>query len=246
VVKKILCIVIENKLQFVVKTKRAGFKVQKINGDNYIEIDEYLGTFNDFRIIWTNFCEQVGIYENEVISAILLVDSQKKNHLEFSEYILNRLIDTHNNIIPSNSEIEWTNYELEEIVTTIKDSILEDITISDISVRNNDIPLKILKSSNTLIINTNEKDSESKSIKIKNDTNKLFDTDKKNEEKIVNLDINHVECYSDNNKDTTYGDESIDSMLFNKSLLNGISEKEELKYLKEKTKNFNHKVRSPR
>lgn len=245
-VKKILCIVIENKLQFVVKTKRAGFKVQKINGDNYIEIDEYLGTFNDFRIIWTNFCEQVGIYENEVISAILLVDSQKKNHLEFSEYILNRLIDTHNNIIPSNSEIEWTNYELEEIVTTIKDSILEDITISDISVRNNDIPLKILKSSNTLIINTNEKDSESKSIKIKNDTNKLFDTDKKNEEKIVNLDINHVECYSDNNKDTTYGDESIDSMLFNKSLLNGISEKEELKYLKEKTKNFNHKVRSPR
>lgn len=245
-VKKILCIVIENKLQFVVKTKRAGFKVQKINGDNYIEIDEYLGTFNDFRIIWTNFCEQVGIYENEVISAILLVDSQKKNHLEFSEYILNRLIDTHNNIIPSNSEIEWTNYELEEIVTTIKDSILEDITISDISVRNNDIPLKILKSSNTLIINTNEKDSESKSIKIKNDTNKLFDTDKKNEEKIVNLDINHVECYSDNNKDTTYGDESIDSMLFNKSLLNGISEKEELQYLKEKTKNFNHKVRSPR
>ena len=245
-VKKILCIVIENKLQFVVKTKRAGFKVQKINGDNYIEIDEYLGTFNDFRIIWTNFCEQVGIYENEVISAILLVDSQKKNHLEFSEYILNRLIDTHNNIIPSNSEIEWTNYELEEIVTTIKDSILEDITISDISVRNNDIPLKILKSSNTLIINTNEKDSESKSIKIKNDTNKLFDTDKKNEEKIVNLDINHVECYPDNNKDTTYGDESIDSMLFNKSLLNGISEKEELKYLKEKTKNFNHKVRSPR
>ena len=245
-VKKILCIVIENKLQFVVKTKRAGFKVQKINGDNYIEIDEYLGTFNDFRIIWTNFCEQVGIYENEVISAILLVDSQKKNHLEFSEYILNRLIDTHNNIIPSNSEIEWTNYELEEIVTTIKDSLLEDITISDISVRNNDIPLKILKSSNTLIINTNEKDSESKSIKIKNDTNKLFDTDKKNEEKIVNLDINHVECYPDNNKDTTYGDESIDSMLFNKSLLNGISEKEELKYLKEKTKNFNHKVRSPR
>ena len=245
-VKKILCIVIENKLQFVVKTKRAGFKVQKINGDNYIEIDEYLGTFNDFRIIWTNFCEQVGIYENEVISAILLVDSQKKNHLEFSEYILNRLIDTHNNIIPSNSEIEWTNYELEEIVTTIKDSILEDITISDISVRNNDIPLKILKSSNTLIINTNEKDSESKSIKIKNDTNKLFDTDKKNEEKIVNLDINHVECYSDNNKDTTYGDESIDSMLFNKSLLNVISEKEELQYLKEKTKNFNHKVRSPR
>lgn len=245
-VKKILCIVIENKLQFVVKTKRAGFKVQKINGDNYIEIDEYLGTFNDFRIIWTNFCEQVGIYENEVISAILLVDSQKKNHLEFSEYILNRLIDTHNNIIPSNSEIEWTNYELEEIVTTIKDSILEDITISDISVRNNDIPLKILKSSNTLIINTNEKDSESKSIKIKNDTNKLLDTDKKNEEKIVNLDINHVECYSDNNKDTTYGDESIDSMLFNKSLLNGISEKEELQYLKEKTKNFNHKVRSPR
>ena len=97
-----------------------------------------------------------------------------------------------------------------------------------------------------MIINTNEKDSESKSIKIKNDTNKLFDTDKKNEEKIVNLDINHVECYSDNNKDTTYGDESIDSMLFNKSLLNGISEKEELKYLKEKTKNFNHKVRSPR
>lgn len=245
-VKKILCIVIENKLQFVVKTKRAGFKVQKINGDNYIEIDEYLGTFNDFRIIWTNFCEQVGIYENEVISAILLVDSQKKNHLEFSEYILNRLIDTHNNIIPFNSEIEWTNYELEEIVTTIKDSILEDITISDISVRNNDIPLKILKSSNTLIINTNEKDSESKSIKIKNDTNKLLDTDKKNEEKIVNLDINHVECYSDNNKDTTYGDESIDSMLFNKSLLNGISEKEELQYLKEKTKNFNHKVRSPR
>ena len=245
-VKKILCIVIENKLQFVVKTKRAGFKVQKINGDNYIEIDEYLGTFNDFRIIWTNFCEQVGIYENEVISAILLVDSQKKNHLEFSEYILNRLIDTHNNIIPSNSELEWTNYELEEIVTTIKDSILEDITISDISVRNNDIPLKILKSSNTLIINTNEKDSESKSIKIKNDTNKLFDTDKKNEEKIVNLDINHVECYSDNNKDTTYGDESIDSMLFNKSLLNVISEKEELQYLKEKTKNFNHKVRSPR
>lgn len=169
-----------------------------------------------------------------------------KNLIELSEYIVNRLINTHNKVISSNSKIEWTNSELEEIVTTIKDSILEDITISDISVSNNDIPLNILTSSNTLIINTDEKHSESKSIKIKNDTNKLFDTDKKNEEKIFNLDISHVECYSDNNKDTTYGDESIDSMLFNKSLLNGISEKEELQYLKEKTKNFNHKVRSPR
>jgi hypothetical protein len=246
VLKKILCIVIENKLQFIVKTKRAGFKVQKINGDNYIEIDQYLGKFDDFRATWENFCEQVGIYEDVVISSILVVDSQVKNLIELSEYIINRLINSHNKVISSNLEIEWTNSELEEIVTTIKDSILEDITISDISVSNNDIPLKILKSSNTLIINTNEKHSESKSIKIKNDTNKLFDSDKKDEEKISNLDINHVECYSDNNKDTTYGDESIDSMLSNKSILNGISEKEELQYLKEKTKNFNHKVRSPR
>ncbi|WP_296032735.1 hypothetical protein [uncultured Veillonella sp.] len=244
--KKILCIVIENKLQFIVKTKRAGFKVQKINGDNYIEIDEYLERFDDFKAIWDNFCEQVGIYEDVVISSVLVVDSQLTNLIEFSEYILNRLIDTHNKVISSNSEIEWTNSELEEIVTTIKDSILEDITISDISVSNNDIPLKILTSSNTLIINTNEKHSESKSIKIKNDTNKLFDTDNKDEEKISNLDINHVECYSDNYKDITYGDVSIDSMLSNKSILNGISEKEELEYLKEKTKNFNHKVRSPR
>lgn len=245
-VKKILCIVIENKLQFIVETKRAGFKVQKINGDNYIEIDSYLGQFDDFHATWENFCEQVGIYEDVVISSVLVVDSQVKNLIELSEYIVNRLINTHNKVIPSNSEIEWTNSELEEIVTTIKDSIIEDITISDISVSNNDIPLKILTSSNTLIINTNEKHSESKSIKIENNTNKLFDTDKKDEEKISNLDINHVECYSDNYKDTTYGDESIDSMLSNKSILNGISEKEELQYLKEKTKNFNHKVRSPR
>ncbi len=245
-VKKILCIVIENKLQFIVETKRAGFKVQKINGDNYIEIDSYLGQFDDFHATWENFCEQVGIYEDVVISSVLVVDSQVKNLIELSEYIVNRLINTHNKVISSNSEIEWTNSELEEIVTRIKDSIIEDITISDISVSNNDIPLKILTSSNTLIINTNEKHSESKSIKIKNNTNKLFDTDKKDEEKISNLDINHVECYSDNYKDTTYGDESIDSMLSNKSILNGISEKEELQYLKEKTKNFNHKVRSPR
>lgn len=244
--KKILCIVIENKLQFIVKTKRAGFKVQKINGDNYIEIDQYLERFDDFRATWENFCEQVGIYEDVVISSVLVVDSQLKKLIELSEYILNRLINTHNKVISSNSEIEWTNSELEEIVTTIKDSILEDITISDISVSNNDIPLKILKSSNTLIINTNEKHSESKLIKIKNDTNKLFDTDKKTEEKISNLNINHVEYYSDNYKDTTYEDESIDSILSNKSILNGISEKEELQYLKEKTKNFNHKVRSPR
>ena len=245
-VKKILCIVIENKLQFIVETKRAGFKVQKINGDNYIEIDSYLGQFDDFHATWENFCEQVGIYEDVVVSSVLVVDSQVKNLIELSEYIVNRLINTHNKVISSNSEIEWTNSELEEIVTTIKDSIIEDITISDISVSNNDIPLKILTSSNTLIINTNEKHSESKSIKIENNTNKLFDTDKKDEEKISNLDINHVECYSDNYKDTTYGDESIDSMLSNKSILNGISEKEELQYLKEKTKNFNHKVRSPR
>lgn len=244
--KKILCIVIENKLQFIVKTKRAGFKVQKINGDNYIEIDQYLGRFDDFKAIWENFCEQVGIYEDIVVSSIFVVDSQLSNLIELSEYILNRLINTHNKVISSNSKIEWTNSELEEIVSTIKDSILENITISDISVSNNDIPLKILTSNNTLIINTNEKHSESKSIKIKNDTNKLFDTDKKNEEKISNLDFNYVECYSDNYKDTTYGDESIDSMLSNKSILNGISEKEELQYLKEKTKNFNHKVRSPR
>ena len=120
-VKKILCIVIENKLQFVVETKRAGFKVQKINGDNYIEIDPYLGRFDDFKAIWENFCEQVGIYEDVVVSSILVVDSQKKNHLEFSEYILNRLINTHNKNISSNSEVEWTNSELEEILTTIKD-----------------------------------------------------------------------------------------------------------------------------
>ena len=35
-------------------------------------------------------------------------------------------------------------------------------------------------------------------------------------------------------------------ILSSKSILDSISEKEELKYLKEKTKNFNHKVRSPR
>ena len=244
--KKILCIVIENKLQFIVETKRAGFKVQKINGDNYIEIDQYLGKFDDFQVIWRNFCEQVGIYEDIVISSILLVDRQKKNFIDFSKLIINNLIDSHNKIISSNSEIEWTNSELEEILTRIKDCILKDFAISDIFIKSKDMALDILTSSNTLIINTNEKHSESKLIKIKNDTNKLFDTDKKNEKKVFNLDINHVECYSDNYKDTTYGDESIDSMLSNKSLLNGISEKEELQYLKEKTKNFNHKVRSPR
>lgn len=245
-VKKILCIIIENKLQFVVETKRAGFKVQKINGDNYIEIDEYLGTFNDFIIIWTNFCEQVGIYENEVISAILLVDGQKKNHLEFSEYILNRLINTHNNIIPSNSEVEWTNSELEEILTTIKDRILEDIAFSDIIIKSKDTHLDILTSSNTLIINTDKNNSESKSVDIKADTNELLDMNKNNEKEYSNIAINHVECYLDNCKDDTEVVAPTDFMLSSKRILDGISEKEELKYLKEKTKNFNHKVRSPR
>lgn len=245
-VKKILCIVIENKLQFVVETKRAGFKVQKINGDNYIEIDEYLGTFNDFIIIWTNFCEQVGIYENEVISAILLVDSQKKNHLEFSEYILNRLINTHNKNISSNSEVEWTNSELEEILTTIKDSILEDIAFSDIIIKSKDTHLDILTSSNTLIINTDKNNSESKSVDIKADTNELLDMNKNNKKENSNTAINHVECYLDNYNDTIEGNKPTDFMLSIKSAFDGISEKEELKYLKEKTKNFNHKVRSPR
>ena len=245
-VKKILCIVIENKLQFVVETKRAGFKVQKINGDNYIEIDEYLGTFNDFRIIWTNFCEQVGIYENEVISAILLVDGQKKNHLEFSEYILNRLINTHNKNISSNSEVEWTNSELEEILTTIKDRILEDIAFSDIIIKSKDTHLDILTSSNTLIINTDKNNSESQSVDIKADTNELLDMNKNNEKEYSNIAINHVECYLDNCKDDTEVVAPTDFMLSSKRVLDGISEKEELKYLKEKTKNFNHKVRSPR
>ena len=245
-VKKILCIVIENKLQFVVETKRAGFKVQKINGDNYIEIDEYLGTFNDFKIIWTNFCEQVGIYENEVISAILLVDSQKKNHLEFSEYILNRLINTHNKNISSNLEVEWTNSELEEILTTIKDSILEDIAFSDIIIKSKDTHLDILTSSNTLIINTDKNNSESKSVDIKADTNELLDMNKNNKKENFNIAINHVECYLDSYKDAIEGDEPTDFMLSSKGILDTISEKEELKYLKEKTKNFNHKVRSPR
>lgn len=231
-VKKILCIVIENKLQFVVKTKRSGFKVQKINGDNYIEIDEYLGTFNDFRTIWTNFCEQVGIYENEVISAILVVDSQKKNHLEFSEYILNRLINAHNNNISSNSEVEWTNSELEEILTTIKDSILEDITFTDSSIRRMDIPLDILKSINTLIINTNIKDDELKFININDDTNELFDMDN-NKKKTSNIAINHVACYLDNYSDVTQGENPTISSSFGKRVLDGISEKEELKYLKD-------------
>ena len=244
-VKKILCIVIENKLQFIVETKRAGFKVQKINGDNYIEIDEYLGTFNDFRTIWTNFCEQVGIYENVGISAILVVDSQNKNHLEFSEYILNRLIDSHNKIIPSNSEFEWTNYELEKILTTIKDSILEDFTFTDSSIRRMDAPLDILKSRNTLITNTNKKDDESKLIKIKDDINELSDMDD-NEKKTSEIAINHVACYLDSYSDVTQVDKPTSSLSFDKSVLDGISEKEELKYLKEKTKNFNHKVRSPR
>lgn len=244
-VKKILCIVIENKLQFVVKTKRSGFKVQKINGDNYIEIDEYLGTFNDFITIWTNFCEQVGIYKNEVISAIFVVDSQKKNHLEFSEYILNRLINTHNNNISSNSEVAWTNSELEEILTTIKDSILDDITFTDSSIRRMDVPLDILKSINTLIININKKDDESKLIKIKDDINDLFDTDN-DEKKTSEIAINHVACYLEDYSDVTQIDKPIASLSFGKSVLDGISETEELKYLKEKTKNFNHKVRSPR
>lgn len=244
-VKKILCIVIENKLQFVVKTKRAGFKVQKINGDNYIEIDEYLGTFKNFSIIWTNFCEQVGIYENEAISAILVVDSQKKNHLEFSEYILNRLIDSHNKTIPSNSEFEWTKYELEMILTTIKDSILEDFTFTDSSIRRMDTPLDILKSRNTLITYTNKKDDGSKLIKIKDDINDLFDTDN-NEKKTSEIAINHVACYLEGSSDVTQVDKPIASLSFGKSVLDSISETEELKYLKEKTKNFNHKVRSPR
>lgn len=244
--KKILCIVIENKLQFIVKTKRAGFKVQKINGDNYIEINEYLGRFDDFRATWENFCEQVGIYEDVVISSVLLVDSQLTNIMEFSEYILNRLIDTHNNIIPSNSEIEWTNYELVEILTTIKESILKDIAFSDIIIKSKDTHLDILTSSNTLIINTDKNNSESKSVDIKADTNELLDMNKNNKKENSNTAINHVECYLDNYNDTLEGNEPTDFMLSIKSAFDGISEKDELKYLKEKTKNFNHKVRSPR
>lgn len=244
--KKILCIVIDNKLQFIVKTKRAGFKVQKINGDNYIEIDQYLGRFDDFRAIWENFCEQVGIYEDVVISSVLVVDSKLKNLIELSEYMLNRLINTHNKVISSNSKIEWTNSELEEILTTIKDSILKDITISDVFVSNNDIPLNILTSSNTLIINTDKNHSETKSVDIKADTNELLDMNKNSKKENSNIAINHVECYLDNYKNAVEGDEPTDFMLSTKSILDSISEKEELKYLKEKTKNFNHKVRSPR
>lgn len=244
--KKILCIVIDNKLQFIVKTKRAGFKVQKINGDNYIEIDQYLGRFDDFRAIWENFCEQVGIYEDVVISSVLVVDSKLKNLIELSEYILNRLINTHNKVISSNSKIEWTNSELEEILTTIKDSILKDITISDVSVSNNDIPLNILTSSNTLIINADKNHSETKSVDIKVDTNELLDMNKNSKKENSNIAINHVECYLDNYKNAVEEDEPTDFMLSSKSILDSISEKEELKYLKEKTKNFNHKVRSPR
>lgn len=244
--KKILCIVIENKLQFVVETKRAGFKVQKINGDNYIEIDPYLGRFDDFKAIWENFCEQVGIYEDVVVSSILVVDSQKKNHLEFSEYILNRLINTHNKNISSNSEVEWTNSELEEILSTIKDSILEDIAFSEIIIKSKDTHLDILTSSNTLIINTDKNNSESKSVDIKADTNELLDMNKNNKKENSNTAINHVECYLDNYNDTIEGNKPTDFMLSIKSAFDGISEKEELKYLKEKTKNFNHKVRSPR
>lgn len=242
--KKILCIVIENKLQFIVETKRAGFKVQKINGDNYIEIDPYLGRFDDFKGIWENFCEQVGIYEDVVVSSILVVDSQLTNLIEFSEYILNRLIDTHNKIIPSNSEIEWTNSELEKILTTVKDSILKDIVFGDIIIKSKDTHLDTLTSSNTLIINTDKNHSESKSADIKADTNELLDMN--NNKENSNIAIDHVECYLDNYKDAIEGDDPIDFMLSSKSVLDGISEKEELKYLKEKTKNFNHKVRSPR
>ncbi|MBS7013710.1 MAG: hypothetical protein KH115_00050 [Veillonella sp.] len=244
--KKILCIVIDNKLQFIVKTKRAGFKVQKINGDNYIEIDQYLGRFDDFRAIWENFCEQVGIYEDVVISSVLVVDSKLKNLIELSEYILNRLINTHNKVISSNSKIEWTNSELEEILTTIKDSILKDITISDVSISNNDIPLNILTSSNTLIINADKNHSETKSVDIKVDTNELLDMNKNSKKENSNIAINHVECYLDNYKNAVEEDAPTDFMLSSKSILDSISEKEELKYLKEKTKNFNHKVRSPR
>ena len=242
--KKILCIVIENKLQFIVKTKRAGFKVQKINGDNYIEIDQYLGKFDDFRATWENFCEQVGIYEDVVISSILVVDSQVKNLIELSEYIINRLINTHNKIIPSNSEIEWTNFELDKILTTVKESILKDIVFSDIIIKSKDTHLDTLTSSNTLIINTDKNHSESKSADIKADTNELLDMN--NNKENSNIAIDHVECYLDNYKDAIEGDNPIDFMLSSKSVLDGISEKEELKYLKEKTKNFNHKVRSPR
>jgi hypothetical protein len=244
VLKKILCIVIENKLQFIVKTKRAGFKVQKINGDNYIEIDQYLGRFDDFRATWENFCEQVGIYEDVVISSVLVVDSQVKNLIELSEYIINRLINTHNKIIPSNSEIEWTNFELDKILTTVKESILKDIVFSDIIIKSKDTHLDTLTSSNTLIINTDKNHSESKSADIKADTNELLDMN--NNKENSNIAIDHVECYLDNYKDAIEGDNPIDFMLSSKSVLDGISEKEELKYLKEKTKNFNHKVRSPR
>ena len=242
--KKILCIVIENKLQFIVETKRSGFKVQKINGDNYIEIDSYLGRFDDFKAIWENFCEQVGIYEDVVVSSILVVDSQLANLIEFSEYILNRLIDTHNKIIPTNSEIEWTNSELEKILTTVKESILKDIVFSDIIIKSKDTHLDTLTSSNTLIKNTDKNHSESKSADIKADTNELLDMN--NNKENSNIAIDHVECYLDNYKDAIEGDDPIDFMLSSKSVLDGISEKEELKYLKEKTKNFNHKVRSPR
>lgn len=242
--KKILCIVIENKLQFIVKTKRAGFKVQKINGDNYIEIDQYLGRFDDFRATWENFCEQVGIYEDVVISSVLVVDSHVKNLIELSEYIINRLINTHNKIIPSNSEIEWTNSELDKILTTVKESILKDIVFSDIIIKSKDTHLDTLTSSNTLIINTDKNHSESKSADIKADTNELLDMN--NNKENSNIAIDHVECYLDNYKDAIEGDDPIDFMLSSKSVLDGISEKEELKYLKEKTKNFNHKVRSPR
>ena len=69
---------------------------------------------------------------------------------------------------------------------------------------------------------------------------------KNNKKENFNTAINHVECYLDNYNDVIEGNEPTDFMLSIKGAFDGISEKDELKYLKEKTKNFNHKVRSPR
>ena len=237
--KKILCILNDSKIQFLENNARLGYKVQQINGNNEIDIKEYLvNGYNQFKDdIWCNFISQIGLQKNQLISALIIVNKQDKQLQEFVSYILNDLVYTHNKLILKSSDTynSWTSSELLSIFMNVKNIMLSEISFNqDILISNNiEFTIELSFGDKFLIEDKFIENVVTPQKKMKINDNVIF----ANNDNVNNL-----------KRQLLYEEDKID-INHNKSIdtLNSlISKNEEREYLEDITKEFNYTVKEPR
>jgi len=239
VTKKILCILNDSKIQFIENNARLGYRVQQINGNNEIDIKEYLeNRYNKFKDdIWCNFVSQIGLQNNQIISALIIVNKKDKRLQAFVSYILDNLVNAHNKFISRSLDTHnsWTSIELQSIFKNIRNIMLSEISFNqDILVSNNiEFTIELSFGDKFLIEDKLIESVATTQQKKKTNATVVF----ANVDNLSN--IKRPLLYEENKLDINHN-KAIDTVY------NLITKSEECEYLDDITKEFNHTVKEPR